>query len=214
MKIVTLALAVLLTSLTGCTTTRTTDTSRTGLEQLLISNAVDQTLDKVALPSVTGKKVFLNDKYFDGVDKGYVLGSIRHRLLRSGAMLVDKKEDSEMTIELCSGGIGTDNVESYIGVPGLTVPGLPVELPEVRLYEKKSQFGTAKLKLVAYDSKTGGMVHDAGAVLARADDSRWSVAGVGPFQTGSVRQEVIMNTGDVDFTSRVANTVSFDNSVR
>ena len=64
---------------------------------------------------------------------------MRQKILNNGAMLVDKKEDSEITIELCSGGVGTDNVSSFIGTPGLTVPGLPVELPEVRLYEKTSQ---------------------------------------------------------------------------
>jgi hypothetical protein len=199
---------------TGCTTTRTTDTARTGMEQLLISNAVDQTLDKVALPPVTGRKVFVDDKYLEAVDKGYILGSLRQRLMNNGAHVVDAKDGSDMTIEIFSGGVGTDNVESYVGVPGLTVPGMPVEIPEVRVYEKKSQFGTAKLGLVAYATTTGEMLYDSGRTLARADDSRWSVMGVGPFQEGSVREEVNRNTGDTDFTARVANTVDSMNVIR
>lgn len=197
----------LICMLAGCTTTRTTDTARTGLEQLLISNAVDQTMDKVVLPPVDGRKVFVDDKYLEAVDKGYILGSLRQKLMAKGAHLVDAKEGSDMTVEVFSGGVGTDNVESFVGVPGLTVPGLPVELPEVRVYEKKSQYGTAKIGMVAYATTTGEMLYDSGKSLARADDSRWSVMGVGPFQEGTVREEVNRNTGATDFTARVANAV-------
>lgn len=194
----------------GCSTTRTTDTARTGMEQLLISNAVDQTMAKTVLPDVAGQKVFLEEKYLDSVDKGYIVGSMRRKILNAGGLLVDKKEDSQVTIELCSGAVGTDNVESFIGSPGLTVPGLPVELPEIRLYEKKSQFGTAKLNVVAYDTPSGQMVYDGSGTLARADDENWTVLGIGPFQEGSVRSELNRNTADTDFTARVANTIDFD----
>lgn len=191
----------------GCTTSRTSDTARTGLEQLLISNAIDQTLDKTGLPPVDGRSVFIEEKYLDSVDKGYIVAKTRQKLLRQGALLVDKKEDSEITVELSSGGVGTDNVNSYIGSPGLTVPGLPVELPEVRLYEKNSQFGTAKIGVVAYATGNGRLIYDGGTPLARANDSKWSLLGIGPFEQGTVRSEVIAQTGNIDFTSRVANTV-------
>ena len=195
---------VITTLFFGCTTSRTSDTARTGLEQLLISNAVDQTLDKTGLPPVEGRKVFIEEKYLDSVDKGYIVGKLRQKLLVMGALLVDKKEDSEITVELCSGGVGTDNVSSYIGSPGLTVPGLPVELPEVRFYEKNSQFGTAKIGVVAYATDNGRLIYNGGTPLARANDSKWSLLGIGPFEDGTVRSEVISQTGDIDFTARMA----------
>ena len=198
----------------GCTTTRTTDTARTGIEQLLISNAVDQTINKTALPDVLGKKVFVEEKYLDSVDKGYIVGSLRQKLLAAGASLVDAKDASDVTVELYSGGVGTDNVESYLGVPGLTVPGLPVELPEVRLYEKQSQFGTAKIGVIAYETPTGKMMYNGGTSLARADNSAWSLVGIGPFQEGTVRTEVNRSTAGTDFTARVANTVDFSDTLR
>ena len=198
---------------TGCTTTRTTDTARTGMEQLLISNAVDQTLSKVALPPVTGRKVYVEEKYLEAVDKGYIIGSLRQRLMANGAQIVDAKEGSDMTLEIFSGAVGTDNVETYAGIPGLTVPGLPVEIPEDRVYEKSSQYGTEKLGLVAYATTTGEMLYNSGKSLARADDSRWSVMGIGPFQEGTVREEVNrstlnrLHTGATDFSARTANAV-------
>ena len=87
---------------------------------------------------------------------------------------------------------------------------MPVEIPEVRIYEKKSQFGTAKLNVIAYDTPSGQMVYDGSGTLARADDSNWSVLGLGPFQQGSVRNEVNRNTGDTDFTARVANSFDYE----
>ena len=191
--------------ITGCSTSRTSDTARTGLEQLLISNAIDQTLAKAAMPNVSGQKVFLDDQYLDCVDKGYVVASIRHRLLDQGALLVDAKENSDMTIEIRSGAIGTDDVSSFVGIPAVSVPGImPIELPEVRVWERKRQFGTAKIGMVAYDSEQGNLVFDSGRPLARADDSRWSVLGVGPFQSGSVPREVRMATGQSGFAAQVA----------
>jgi hypothetical protein len=199
-------------AITGCTTTRTSDTSRTGIEQLLISNAIDQVLDKTPLPNVSGRKVYVSDAYLDCVDKGYVLGSIRQRLLASGAMLVAKAEDSDMTIEVRSGGIGTDNVDSFLGVPGMALPGpLPVEIPEVRLWQNTNHYGTAKIAIVAYGTDSGQVLFDSGRSLARANDSRWSVLGVGPFQSGSVRDEVHGATKETDLNSRVADTFNYNN---
>ena len=184
------------------------------MEQLLISNAVDQTLNKVALPPVTGRKVFVEEKYLEAVDKGYIIGSLRQRLMANGAQVVDAKEGSDLTLEIFSGAVGTDDVETYAGIPGLTVPGLPVEIPEVRVYEKSSQYGTAKLGLVAYATTTGEMLYNSGKSLARADDSRWSVMGIGPFQEGTVREEVNRNTSATDFTARVANAANSVNPIR
>lgn len=73
---------IFLTVLAGCTSTKQSNTARTATEQLLISNAVDQSLNKVDFSSLSGSAVFVEEKHLDCVDKGYILGSIRHRLLR------------------------------------------------------------------------------------------------------------------------------------
>jgi hypothetical protein len=187
----TLVLLAVAAMVPACRTSRVSDTSRTGLEQLLISNAVDQTLAKLEFPPVAGQKVYLEEKYLDCVDKGYVVASIRHRLMTDGARLVDAKDQSEVTIELRSGGVGTDSSKSFVGLPKVDLPmPLPLELPEVRMYERQSQFGTAKIGMVAYRTETGEMIFDSGGKLARADDQSWTVFGVGPLQRGSVSREI------------------------
>ncbi len=125
-------------------------------------------------------------------------------------MLTPKQEDSELTLEVRSGGIGTDDTGMFLGVPGVAMPGpIPVTLPEVRVYERFRQFGTAKIGLVAYETDTGKLVFDSGRHIARSDDSRWSVLGVGPFRHGSARAEI-----DSSKSSAMIHTASYEQPQR
>lgn len=174
---------------TGCATTATSNTARTAKEQMLLSNAVDQSLNKVDFTPLYSQKVFVQDKYLECVDKPYIVGSIRHRVLRSGGILVEKPEDASIVMEMRSGGVGTDTAESYLGTPEIALPGL-LTLPEIRIAEKKSQYGYAKLGLVLYDNQSKKVLGDGGLAMAESDDHNWFVAGVGPFQNGSLKSDV------------------------
>lgn len=183
-------LAVLASAvLAGCTTTSASNTARTAKEQMLLSSSVDQSLDKVDFTPLYGQRVFLEEKYLDCVDKGYVLGSIRHRIMRSGGILSAAADDADVVMELRSGGLGTDTTDSYLGVPEITLPGM-LTLPEVRMAERKTQFAYAKIGIVLYDAKSRQVLGDGGMAMARTDDSNWSVLGVGPYQSGSLKGEV------------------------
>lgn len=174
---------------TGCSSVQSSHTARTATEQLLISNAVDQSLSKVDFGGFANRKVFVEEKYMDSVDKAYVLGTIRHRLMMTGAKLTDKKEDSEFTIEVRSGSVGTDANEMFVGIPEITLPGM-LTLPEVRLVNRNSQSGTAKLGLVAYDTVSGDVIGDGGLSLAQSDRNDWFVFGMGPYQNGTLNSEL------------------------
>ncbi len=170
-------------------------TSRTGIEQMLVSNAVDQALDRTDFRAFEGRNVFVDDKYLECVDKGYVLGSIRHRAMRAGVNLVAKAEEADVIIEPRSGAVGTDSKDTFIGMPSLSVPGpLPVSIPEIRLISRTSQSATAKIGLVAYDAKTKEVLGEGGVALAKSDDNNWFVMGAGPYQNGSVRREMSRGT--------------------
>src|SRR3954466_4354731 len=89
-----LAVAGLLSFAIGCTTIKRSDTARTGLEQLLISSAVDHALNRIDWSPIRGAPVFVETKYLDCVDKNYIILSIHQRLLANGCTLVEKAEDS------------------------------------------------------------------------------------------------------------------------
>ncbi|MDQ3332929.1 MAG: hypothetical protein M3552_20145, partial [Planctomycetota bacterium] len=86
--------------------------------------------------------------------------------------------------------------ESFIGIPEVALPGpIPIAIPQVKLWSRSTQTGTAKIGLVAFDAKTREMIGRGGTTLARSDDSNMYVFGVGPYQSGSVRQEVSRQLG-------------------
>jgi len=181
---------VLLTLLiTGCTTTSTSNTARTAKEQLLLSNAVDQSLDKVDFTPLHGQTVFVEEKYLDCVDKTYVLGSVRHRVLKAGGIIAPAADAADVVMELRSGGVGTDTSDAYVGIPEITLPGM-LTLPEVRLTQRKSQYGYSKLGMVLYDAKSKSVLGNGGVSMAQADDSNWYAFGVNVWQEGSLQKDV------------------------
>ena len=192
-------LAWLLASLGGCATTKESDTARTGLEQLLVSSAVDRALDKVDLSPVRGAKVFVEEKYLDCVDKNYVLVALHQRLLNNGSTLADKADDADVLLQISSGGVGTDRQEKFVGVPEIPLaPPSPIMLPKLAIFSRTRANGTAKLMVVAYDAKSKRPVINQGVALARSDMKGWKFFGAGPLETGSVPTELAGATGEND----------------
>ena len=174
-------LVVWMLAVAGCTSASSSNTARTGTEQLLVSNAVDQALSKVDFQTFGGRNVFVEDKYLDCVDKNYVLSSVRHRVLMQGSQLVPKAEEADVVLELRSGAVGTNTSNSFLGIPQIQIPGL-FATPEVKLVNRVNQTGMAKIGLVAYDAKTHQVLGDGGVSLAKSDENNWYVLGIGPWQ--------------------------------
>lgn len=184
-------------SLTGCASIRHSDTARTGIEQLLISSAVDGALNKVDLRPISGAKVFLDTQYLDAVDKNYILISLHQRLLANQCTLVGKADEADVVMEVGSGGVGTDGQDYYLGFPGLAVPGpAPVMIPKIALFQRNRSIGTAKLSVVAYDTRSKKPVINNGYAMARADHRDWHVLGLGGQQSGSVHRELVAQTDE------------------
>ncbi|MES1213775.1 MAG: DUF6655 family protein [Singulisphaera sp.] len=188
---------VALGTLTGCVTTKQTDTARTGIEQMLLSTATDQALDKVDLSPIAHAKVFVDTQYLDCVDKNYVIVSLHQRLLKQDCKLVEKKDDADVVVEVGAGSLGTDRTEWFVGIPEipLAMPS-PISIPKLSVFTRTRAIGTAKLCVVALDVKTHQAVINSGFALARSDQKDWNVLGMGSVQTGSVPKEIELATGE------------------
>jgi hypothetical protein len=181
-------------SFSGCATMKESDTARTGLEQLLISNAIDQSLSKIDFTPIQGAKVHLKTDLLDCVDKNYVILSTRAKLLANRCTLMDKADDAEVVLEVASGGIGTDRTDLSVGSPEIPL-GLMGSIPKVNVYERKKAMGTAKLVMVATDNKSKQPVINSGFALARSDHQHWTMMGAGPVLSGSVANQIKEHTG-------------------
>ena len=175
--------------MTGCSTTKQSNTARTAREQLLISNAVDQALSKIDFSALNGQKIFLEEKYLECSDKGYVVSSIRHRAMYNGAEVVGKPEDADIVLELRSGGVGTDMSDSYVGIPEIVLPGM-MTLPQVKFITRTNQSAIAKIGLMAYDAKSNHLLGSGGVSSALSDDNNWYVLGMGPYQNGTLGKDL------------------------
>lgn len=199
----------LMSVVAGCATGKTTNTVRTATEQLLISNAVDESLANIDFGSFAGNKVFVEEKYMDSVDKAYIIGSVRHKLMMQGVHIVDKKEDSDVTIEMRSGGVGTDSSEMFVGIPQVVIPGM-VTIPELRVMNRDKQQGTAKIGMVAYHTASGQVLGNGGVSLSQSERNNWYLLGVGPYRNGTIESEIkeakaaSLQTPDVEIPKQVA----------
>jgi hypothetical protein len=189
-----LSLLVAALSLTaGCGVTRSTDTTRTATEQLLISDAIDRAVQSVNLRPLAGQSVFLDDtKLSDTVDKNYYISTLRQQLLANGCELRDKKDEADFIVEARAGAIGTDRNDLLFGIPSMNVPQIPLvqpvpaAIPEIPFAKRKDQRGVAKIAIFAYHRATGMPVWQSGIVRQESSANDVWILGAGPFQRGTI----------------------------
>jgi hypothetical protein len=181
--------------LAGCGTTRSTDTSRTATEQLLISDAVDRAVSEINFRVLAGRKVYFDPQYLkvaNADDNQYLTSTLRQHLLASGCVLSEKREDAEYVVEARSGAVGTDRHDLLYGLPATNlgtispVPGVPAAIPEIPFAKRTSQRGVAKLAVFAYERDSGEPIWQSGVSQYTSNSRNVWVLGVGPFQSGTI----------------------------
>ncbi len=181
------------TLLSGCGTTRSSDTTRTATEQLLVSDAIDRAVQSMNFKALTGQTVFLDDtKLTDTVDKNYYISTLRQQLLASGCELRDKRDDADFVVEARAGAIGTDRNDLLFGIPATNVPQIPLvqpvpaAIPEIPIAKRKDQRGVAKIAVFAYHRATGTPVWQSGLICQESSANDVWIFGAGPFQRGTI----------------------------
>ena len=185
--------SILTMAVIGCGTTRISDTLRTGTEQLLLSNAIERAVNDMDFSILQGKEVYFDPQYLKGVsDEGYIISSIRQRLLADGVLLKGTRDEAVYVVEARAGTVGTNRQDVLIGVPQVTLPtgsmmtGVPSAIPEIPLAKKTQQRGIVKLAAFAYNQQTGQAVWQSGTHPITADSRDTWFLGTGPFQRGSI----------------------------
>lgn len=177
----------------GCGTTRMSDTLRTGTEQVLISTAIDRSINDMDFSLLEGKDVYFDPQYLKGAsDEGYIVSSIRQKLLAAGVYLKSNREQATYVVEARAGAVGTNRQDVLLGVPQVNLPssavmtGVPSVIPEIPLAKSTHQRGVAKLAAFAYNQVTGQAVWQSGTYPITADSRDTWVLGTGPFQRGTI----------------------------
>jgi hypothetical protein len=172
--------------------------SRLATEQLVVSDAVDRTVATIDFGPLSGRKVYFDTQYLDGLNLGpngnvkYVISSLRQQMLAYDCRLQEKAENADFVVEARVGVLANDGHEITYGIPGNAALGtasvlmaspVPIPaLPELSLGRRSHEAGTAKIGVFAYDRKTGEPVWQSG-VQKQSSEARDSwVLGLGPYQ--------------------------------
>jgi len=181
----------------GCGTTKT----KTGTDQLLMSNAVDLTVGDLDFSTVAGEKVyldtqFINVKGYGFVNSQYIVSSLRQQLIAHGCELLDSKSEVDYVVEARVGALGTDSQTITYGIPGNNTignmvsllpnaPAVPV-IPEISIAKRDDTAGIAKIAVFIYETKTKMPIWQSGVEYARSTSNDMWIFGAGPLQWGTV----------------------------
>jgi hypothetical protein len=174
--------------------------SRLATEQLVVSDAVDRAVATIDFSPLSGKKVYFDTQYLEGVNLGtngnikYVISSLRQQMLAYDCRLQEKAETADYILEGRAGVLSNDGYEVTYGIPGsaavasasvlLSSPLAVPAMPELSLGRRNHQAGTAKVGLFAYDRVTREPVWQAGIRKGASEARDAWILGLGPYQSG------------------------------
>lgn len=189
--------ALLALTAVGCGTTRSSYSSRTATEQLLVSDAIDRAVSDINFHALAGQAVFLDTTALGPVlDKEYLSSSLRQHLLASGCVLRESRDKADFVVEARAGVVGTDNHSLLFGIPAMQVPQIlplqgmvPSAIPEVPFAKRQEQRAMAKIAVFAYHRETGMSVWQSGIAIRDSTSKDTWVLGAGPFQRGTIYDE-------------------------
>lgn len=158
-------------ALSGCVnvTTRSTNSPRTGTEQLLLTGTSDRAVGSIDFRPLAGHRVFLEATPTGAADSGWITFSLRREMARQGLLLVADKKEAQTLVELAISAYGTDEADSRISLPtsfSLGAIPLPTGISDASgFYRKSRQDAVVKLALFAYDVETRQMVWESNTVV-------------------------------------------------
>lgn len=173
-------LALLGVAVAGCTDIRRTEPERAADEQLLLSTAADQAIDRMDFGIGSGQRVYLDGRYFDAYDRAYAVGALRAAVLAEGAYLVPNRAEAEVVVEVRAGALSTTRRELLLGLPSIDIP-IPattaLETPEIALWKELDRTGVAKFAATVYRAD-GGLIREVGPVYGLSWLDRSQILGI------------------------------------
>ena len=163
-----------------------------------MSEAANRAIDQLSAATLRDRKVYVEMKYLTAAtqpsdDFSYLVGELRAKLLLNGVRLVNERENSQIVLEVRSGGLGIDRKDSLIGIPSLvfntsgsTGNNVPFVSPEIALVKSQWQRGYASVAFIAYWNDSGEVIANSGPFLGRTLREDFWFLGTGPKTVGNV----------------------------
>lgn len=164
--------------LMGCSTThRTTQSTRTAVEQLLISESVIRSLPNksdILLPIPPGSKVTLNTSGLTE-DKALLQEVLTGWLGQRGYLVQGDEEDASYRIDVIVSAMGTEEDGTFFGLPPINSTFIPFSTPELAFYKSENQTGYVKFNMNIFETLTGKFIGSGPNFLADSYHNNYTI---------------------------------------
>jgi len=148
-----------LTILPGCATTNDLPDPAhlSAIDQLLLTQAIELSLtakDVQAIPLPKGTTVTLETTGLT-VEQRFLLGAVGRWLGEQGLHIQPKDEKATYRVHILIQALGTEQSQSFFGMPAVQGGLLPFALPELPLYKAQKQNGYSRFRLDFFETTTG-----------------------------------------------------------
>lgn len=195
MKISSFLLIILTALVTGCAIEQEVSrTPRTAVEQVLLTQAVEQALVNLSIRLPDGVNVDVDATGLESdrsrlrttnADLGaidrpsrdilYIRDIVAAELGRRGYRVSARDTESPYLIRVMAESFGTMQGTVFVGMPPVQSVLIPFSLPELTLYKNQSQSGYARLHLDVYDNRTGEFLGATPKLIGRAYYNQYTV---------------------------------------
>ena len=167
MKFLIFSIILILTS--ACSTTqKNTQSLRSSIEQLLISESVMASLtqkQEKPFPMPPGTKIFI-DTAGISLDRGIVGKVMAGWLGQHGYHVQDDKQEATHLINIIVESLGTEYADIFFGIPPIQGSLIPISTPELAIYKAQYQTGYVKFHFDIFELPSGRFVKSTAPYLA------------------------------------------------
>ncbi|UVT20285.1 MAG: hypothetical protein H8K03_21365 [Nitrospira sp.] len=194
MKVSPFTLCVLTALVTGCALEQEVSrTPRTAVEQVLLTQAVEQALKNLSIrlpkdvnvavdatgldsaqsrPRMTNGEAGVIDR--PSHDILYIRDAVAAELGRQGYR-VSTQDIAPYSVRVMAESFGTMQGTTFVGMPPVQSVLIPFSLPELTLYKNQSQSGYVRLHMDVFDNRTGEFLGTTAKLVGRAFYNQYTV---------------------------------------
>lgn len=130
------------------------------IEQFLITQAVELSLhDENArpVPLPPGETVTL-DATGSKDEQRFLIGAVGQWLGEQGLRILSEPKDAHYRIQILVQALGTEQSQSFFGMPPVQSVLIPFALPEISVYKAQRQNGYTRFRLDIFETTTGKFI--------------------------------------------------------
>ncbi len=140
----------------SCTHTyQSTYTKKSGIEQLLVTKAVDEAIQMMTV-DIKGSKVFVDVACLMRDEQSYIRKAFTHWFLDAGVLVSEYPWDANYIVSVLVKVAGTDGDQIFVGVPSIPIPlAISLTTPALTIFSQTIQEGRVEMEVVIYSPKAG-----------------------------------------------------------